>query len=66
MDEQWCEFTDDMIYRTHHMEALLQEGKSLAEAVEIAFCLDRDTANAFVGRMFAELYAEIMGYGRWG
>jgi hypothetical protein len=60
MDEQWCEFIDDMHHRTRHMEDLLQEGRPLGEAVEIAFCLDSNTANAFVGRM----YAEMMGYGQ--
>ena len=58
------EFSDDLVHRIDNVNNLLQEGHSLDEAVCLAFCIDFEDARNFTGRVFAELYAELMAYDR--
>ncbi len=58
------EDVEDCLYRAGRVRALLREGYSLEKALQVAFCLDEVTAQEFIGLFFAELYAEMMGYGR--
>lgn len=58
------EYVEDLRERCDKVFALLVQGVSLEEAVQAAFCLEREQAREYVGRFFAEMYAEMMGYGR--
>lgn len=64
--DQILEFREDLTYRIERVLDLLREGRSLDEAISFAFCIDIDEARCFTGRMFAELYAELMAYGPVG
>jgi hypothetical protein len=55
-----------MTFRVDSVHELLRECVSLDEAISFAFCIDIDEARCFTGRLFAELYAELMAYGRYG
>lgn len=56
------EFTDDLVNRSKQVEKLLKRGMSLEEAIQIAFCLEKTEARNYIGRFFAEMFAELMNY----